>query len=91
MVSAGATGYEVELALSPAVSGTCKVEPRWVPLGHDGGESLPYHLVKMPKHVWLQDLAVHGADVDTILPLVGSDGSVPAGRVSWGYVKASYR
>ena len=91
LVAAGATGYDIELSLIPG-EGQCKVNPQWVRLeGHDGGESLPYHVVRMPKAMGLQDLTVTGSDVDTTLPLTGNDGSVPAGATTWGQVKAAYR
>ena len=45
----------------------------------------------MPKHSWLQDLTAQGDEVDAVLPIIGSDDSVPAGATSWGGIKAAYR
>ena len=54
-------------------------------------EFLPYHLCKLPKHLWLQDLTVQDAEVDAILPLIGSEDSPPILVTTWGEVKTLYR
>jgi hypothetical protein len=93
VVAAGNSGYDIELLLTSDGNGLCKVEPKWVRLaGQDGGNSLPYHVVKMPKVAGLDDVMVMDGAVDTMLPLVsGGNPTVPAGPKTWGQLKAAYR
>jgi hypothetical protein len=91
LLAAGPTGYDVTLKLTSHSNGTVTLDPEYIPLGADGGESLPYHLVMMEKHPWLKTQLWEDAGVATALPMSGSDTSSSTVMSSWGAVKASYR
>lgn len=90
LVAAGSTGYDVSLTASKMGNGRTKVDAAYAPLGNDGGESLPYHLVKLPKTAYLQDRVATGMTVSSQLPMVG-DAPTPVGGTTWGALKANYR
>jgi len=91
LLAAGPTGYDVTLKLTSHSDGTVTLDPEYVPLGADGGESLPYHLVMMEKHSWLKTQLVEDSGVAAALPVSGSDAPSSTVLLSWGAVKASYR
>ena len=90
LVAAGPTGYDVEVEATRLSNGRTKVAPKYTRIGNDGGESLPYHLVKLPKTAYLSDMVATGSDVAALLPLVG-DVPLAAAPASWGQLKAAYR
>ena len=92
LIASGQTGYDVSLQLHPHGLGNVKLDPEYVSLGgQDGGEFLPYQLAKLEKHPWLPTQLWEGADVDSALPLSGSDTPLAAVAQSWGAVKSTYR
>lgn len=91
LLAAGPTGYDVTLKLTSHSDGTKTLDPEYVPLGADGGESLPYHLVMLEKHAWLKTQLVEDSGVGAALPMSGSDTPSSTVSASWGAVKASYR
>jgi hypothetical protein len=90
LVAAGNTGYEVNVKSSRTNNGRTKVEAEYLMLPNDGGGSLAYHLVKLPKTAYLNDQLAMGDEVPALLPMVG-DSPSPIAAGSWGALKASYR
>lgn len=90
LVAAGDTGYDVSLKSSRTSNGRTKVDAEYAMLPNDGGGSLAYHLVKLPKTAYLQDQLAMGAQVPALLPMTG-DAPAPVASGSWGALKASYR
>jgi hypothetical protein len=93
MVSAGDSGYDVDVMVTRLGDGRTKVDANWMRMdGNDGGSSLPYHMIKLTKTHGLDDQTWTGAETAATLPLVGTDGqTLPAPLTTWGQVKAAYR